>query len=60
MNYGHYYTKSIRYNIDLNNKTINDNIYLLNDTSFDTNNFNPDNLTYILFYHYIESLDYFG
>jgi ubiquitin C-terminal hydrolase len=55
MNYGHYFTKSIRKNI--NNK--NENIYLINDTSYNINNFKPDNSTYILFYHFIESLEYY-
>lgn len=55
MNYGHYYTKSIR-KINSNNS----NIYLINDTSYDISNFKPDNLTYILFYHYIESLEYYS
>lgn len=55
MNYGHYFTKSIR----KNNQSNNNDIYLLNDTSYDIDNFKPDNLTYILFYHFIESLEYF-
>jgi ubiquitin C-terminal hydrolase len=55
MNYGHYYTKSIRKDVNNNDE----NVYLINDTSYDINNFKPDSLTYILFYHYIESLDYF-
>ena len=54
MNYGHYFTKSIR----KNRNNTNENIYLINDTSYDINNFKPDNLTYILFYHYIDSLEY--
>jgi hypothetical protein len=56
MNYGHYFTKSIRKNTQSNNN----DIYLLNDTSYDIDNFKPDNLTYILFYHFIESLEYYS
>jgi ubiquitin C-terminal hydrolase len=56
MNYGHYFTKSIRKNIN----NVNENIYLINDTSYDITNFKPDNLTYILFYHYIDTSEYYS
>lgn len=56
MNYGHYFTKSIRKNF----QSKNNDIYLLNDTSYDIDTFKPDNLTYILFYHFIESLEYYS
>jgi len=56
-NFGHYVTKSIRKVVE--NNDIQNNIYLLNDTSYQTDSFKPDKDSYILFYHYVDSIDYF-
>ena len=56
-NFGHYISKSIRKTIK-NNELIN-NVYELNDSSYIQDTFKPDMNSYILFYHFIDSVDYF-
>lgn len=56
-NFGHYIAKSIRKNIK-NNEIVN-NIYELNDSSYIQDSFKPDSNSYILFYHFIDTVDYF-
>ena len=56
-NFGHYIAKSIRKTIK-NNEIVN-NIYELNDSSYVQDSFKPDSNSYILFYHYVESIDYY-
>lgn len=60
VNFGHYISKSIRkkHNISLNNESLYDT-YLLNDNSYEISNFKSDITTYILIYHYIETVDYY-
>lgn len=59
-NFGHYVTKAIRKNHEFKNYNDNEyDIYLLNDTSYQKNNFKSDIDSYILFYHYIETIDNF-
>ena len=61
MNYGHYISKSIRKNHEYNKS--DDplcNIYTLNDNSYQKGNLQPESNTYILIYHYIETIDYNG
>ena len=31
----------------------------MNDSSYDEDSLKPDNDTYIIFYHYVETVDYF-
>lgn len=58
MNYGHYIAKSIRKNHEYKNNTDSlYDIFLLNDNSYQKSNFKSDSNTYILFYHYIETLE---
>lgn len=56
-NFGHYITKSIRKTIK-NNEIIN-NVYKLNDLTYNLDSFKPDDDSYILFYHFVDSVDYF-
>lgn len=59
-NFGHYVTKSIRKNHEsehITNKEID--IYLLNDTSYQKDTFESDTNSYLLFYHFIESIEYY-
>lgn len=55
-NFGHYISKSIR--------KVNDNldldIFKLNDSYYELSNFKPNNDSYILFYHYIDSTEYYS
>jgi len=60
-NFGHYITKTIRKNHEYKNFNNEEfDIYLLNDTSYQKDNFKSDSNTYLLFYHYIETTDYFN
>lgn len=59
-NFGHYISKSIRKNheyCDISDKEYD--IYLLNDTSYEKNNFKSDANSYLLFYHFVESIEYY-
>lgn len=59
-NFGHYITKTIRKNHEYKHYTDKEfDIYLLNDTSYQKDNFKSDANSYILFYHYVETNDYF-
>ena len=59
-NFGHYITKTIRKNHEYKHCTDKEfDIYLLNDTSYQKDNFKSDSNSYLLFYHYIETCDYF-
>lgn len=58
MNYGHYISNAIRKNHEY--KHSSDLLYdtfLLNDNSYQKSNFKSNNNTYILFYHYIETIE---
>jgi ubiquitin C-terminal hydrolase len=60
MNYGHYISKALRKNHKYNNNT--DSLieyYLLNDNSYEKTNMKSEINSYILFYHYIENIDYY-
>ncbi len=57
-NFGHYIAKSVRKTIK-NNEIIN-NVYTLNDSSYTQDSFKPDMNSYILFYHFIDAIDYFS
>lgn len=58
-NYGHYVTKAIRKNHEYKNSSDkNLEIYLLNDTSYIKDNFRPNANTYLLFYHYFETIEF--
>ncbi len=58
-NFGHYISKCYRKNININKSTdIKTPVYILNDQSFQLSNFKSHINTYILMYHYIETLDY--
>lgn len=60
MNYGHYISKAIRKNYEYKNKNDQQYIpYLLNDNSYQKDNFKSDANTYILFYHFVESIEYY-
>ena len=56
-NSGHYISKGVRKHI------INDNIiniiFKMNDSSYDICSLKPDNDTYIIFYHYIDTVDHY-
>lgn len=56
-NFGHYISKSLRKTIK-NDEIIN-NVYELNDSSYVQSSFKPDISSYILFYHFTNSVDYF-
>ena len=58
MNYGHYIAKSIRKNYEYKNNYDSEfEIYVLNDNSYQKDNFKSNPNTYILFYHYIETIE---
>lgn len=61
MNYGHYVSKAIRKNNNLAQNTDSlYNTYLLNDNSYNKTNFESDLNTYILIYHYIETIEHYN
>jgi ubiquitin C-terminal hydrolase len=60
INYGHYISKAIRKNHEY--KQHNDPVYdyyLLNDNSYQKTNMKSELNSYILFYHYLETIDYY-
>lgn len=57
MNSGHYTSKGLRKHIIGDN--IANLIYRMNDSSYDVSSFKPENDTYILFYHYVNTIDYY-
>jgi ubiquitin C-terminal hydrolase len=58
--FGHYIAKSIRKNHEYKNYNDKElDIYLLNDTSYQKDNFKSTPNSYLLFYHYIETVDYY-
>lgn len=60
-NFGHYIAKSIRKNHEYKNCDDKElDIYLLNDTSYQKDNFQSNSNSYLLFYHYYETIDYFN
>lgn len=54
MNFGHYYVKSLR----VNNNQIKP--YKLNDTYYISDNLKPEDNSYIIAYHYIDSVEYYS
>jgi ubiquitin C-terminal hydrolase len=60
-NSGHYISKNIRktLTIDNNNLKIINQIYKMNDSSYNIDTLKPESDTYIIFYHYIDSTDYY-
>ena len=59
-NFGHYIAKSIRKNHEYLSYNSNEfEIYLLNDTSYNKDNFKAHANSYLLFYHYYETIDYY-
>lgn len=59
-NFGHYIAKSIRKNHEYKNYNDKElDVYLLNDTSYQKDNFKSNPNSYLLFYHYFETIDYF-
>jgi ubiquitin C-terminal hydrolase len=59
-NFGHYIAKTIRKNHK--NENITDNIfdtYLFNDTSYQKDTFKSDSNSYLLFYHFIETIEFY-
>lgn len=56
-NSGHYISKGFRKKIQNNN--INHIVYKMNDSSYNEDTLKPENDTYIIFYHYIDTVDYF-
>ncbi len=60
-NFGHYIAKSIRKNHEYNNLLDKElDVYLLNDTSYQKDSFKSDTNSYLLFYHFIESDEYYN
>ena len=56
-NFGHYVSNSIRKHVK--NNEIATSVFELNDSSYKIHNFKPNDNSYILFYHYVNSVDYF-
>ena len=56
-NSGHYISKGFRKK--LHNNNVSNVVYRMNDSSYDEDSLKPDNDTYIIFYHYVETVDYF-
>ena len=57
-NSGHYISKGFRKKI--HNNIISNVVYKMNDSSYDEDSLKPENETYIIFYHYAETVDYFS
>lgn len=56
-NSGHYISTGFRKKIQ--NNSVSNIVYKMNDSSYNEDSFKPENDTYIIFYHYIETVDYF-
>jgi hypothetical protein len=56
-NSGHYISKGFRKK--LHNNNVSNVVYKMNDSSYNEDSLKPENDTYIIFYHYVETVDYF-
>ena len=60
MNSGHYTSKGFRKkNLNISSSDLSNIVYKMNDSSFNEDTLKPENDTYIIFYHYVETVDYF-